>query len=102
MNPRSSTKRCSHGTTQNELSAPRSMAEAYSHRLRDCATIPRQRMRISVIIATRRRPHFLEETLRSLAAADTAGLDWELLVADNGGDAETRRVLDAATGLLPA
>jgi len=59
-------------------------------------------MRISVIIATRRRPHFLEETLRSLAAADTAGLDWELLVVDNAGDAETRRVLDAATGLLPA
>jgi GT2 family glycosyltransferase len=59
-------------------------------------------MRLSVIIATRRRPQFLADTLRSLAGADTAGLDWELLVVDNGGDPDANRgVVHDASQTLP-
>jgi len=59
-------------------------------------------MRISVIIATRRRPHSLAETLRSLAGADTNGLDWEVLVVDNGSDPEVLRVIKDAARTIPA
>ena len=58
-------------------------------------------MRLSVIIATRRRPQYLADTLRSFSDANTSGLDWELLVVDNGGDSDTTRVVGDAARRLP-
>lgn len=51
--------------------------------------------RVSVLIATRRRPQLLRETLRSLARASGSGRV-EVVVADNADDGETARVCEEA------
>ncbi len=56
---------------------------------------------LSVLVATRDRAPSLERMLASLAAADTAGLDWEVLVVDNGSRDETQAVLARFASSLP-
>ncbi len=56
---------------------------------------------VSVLIATRDRAASLERTLASLAAADTEGLAWELLVVDNGSGDATPAVLARFAAVLP-
>src|SRR5262245_59457251 len=61
---------------------------------------------ITVVIATRRRPGLLAETLRSLAAMPTDALSWELLIVDNAPDSDnvpgrdTQAVVDSAPQTL--
>ena len=55
---------------------------------------------VAIVIATRHRARELAGTLRSLAAMDGSGLEWEVVVVNNGADPETRRVaVEAATEL---
>jgi hypothetical protein len=62
---------------------------------------------VSVLLATRRRPAALAETLQGLASMAAGPFAWELVVVDNvddidsGGDAETRRVVEQAAPGLP-
>lgn len=55
----------------------------------------------SVLIATRDRCGSLARTLGSLAKQRGAGIDWEVVVVDNGSIDETRRVIDSFAGRLP-
>ena len=56
---------------------------------------------LSVLIATRDRAGSLARTLDSLVVQETLGLDWELLVVDNGSSDETRAVLARFGKTLP-
>lgn len=56
---------------------------------------------LSVLVATRDRASSLASTLASLTASDTAGLDWEILVVDNGSSDETPAVLADFASRLP-
>lgn len=56
---------------------------------------------LSVLVATRDRAASLDRTLASLAAADTEGLDWEILVVDNGSRDATQAVLARFSTALP-
>lgn len=56
---------------------------------------------LSVLLATRNRASLLEGTLRALARQETAGLAWEVIVADNGSTDRTSAVLEEARGYLP-
>lgn len=56
---------------------------------------------LSVLVATRDRAASLASTLESLVAARTTGLDWELLVVDNGSSDETPAVLAGFADRLP-
>src|SRR4051812_20676605 len=54
----------------------------------------------SVLIATRNRPAQLAETLGYLARQASDGVRFEVIVADNGGDAATAAVLADARAAL--
>ena len=56
--------------------------------------------RVSVIIATFNRAKVLRETLEHLARVDTAGLDVDFIVVDNGSTDETASVLETAPSSL--
>ncbi len=57
-------------------------------------------MNVSVIICTRNRAEYLRATLKSLANVNVpTGMAGELLVADNGSEDDTRRVVEEAAGL---
>jgi len=58
-------------------------------------------MDVSVIFATRDRADLLADTLRELEGQNTAGLTWELIVADNGSTDDTPAVLRRAAQTLP-
>lgn len=59
-------------------------------------------MYVSVIICTRNRAASLDRTLTSLAAmAVPAGLDWELLVVDNGSTDNTSAIIASFAKSLP-
>lgn len=57
-------------------------------------------MDCSVLLATRNRAESLDRTLASLAAQEAPGIEWEVLVADNGSTDDTRTVLERWTGRL--
>lgn len=56
---------------------------------------------VSVILATRDRDDLLETTLRRLAAQESGGIAWEVIVADNGSTDRTPAVLEEARSYLP-
>lgn len=56
---------------------------------------------ISVVIATRDRATSLAHTLESMAAMDTAGVSWEVVVVDNGSRDRTVEVLRSFMHRLP-
>jgi glycosyltransferase involved in cell wall biosynthesis len=58
-------------------------------------------MNISVLLATLKRPDLLEQTLKSFCALKTDGLEWEVLVVDNGDDEKTRDVVSKYYDRLP-
>ena len=58
-------------------------------------------MDVSVIIATRNRATMLEQTLESLANQKSTGLQWEVIVVDNGSEDSTAAVLCRAGSRLP-
>ena len=57
-------------------------------------------MKISVVIATHNRCVHLRDTLRSLATVSTAA-SWEVIVADNNSQDDTRDVVTAAARTFP-
>ncbi len=56
---------------------------------------------VTVTIATRNRASALRTTLASLERLDTAGLSWQVIVADNGSSDDTAAVLASADQRLP-
>jgi glycosyltransferase involved in cell wall biosynthesis len=56
---------------------------------------------LSVLVATCDRAASLARTLESFAASDTDGLDWQIVVVDNGSRDETRAVLERFAAELP-
>ena len=58
-------------------------------------------MKISIILATFNRNDLLTQTLQGLVDMDTAGLDWELILADNAGNDEAARIAESFTASLP-
>jgi glycosyltransferase involved in cell wall biosynthesis len=57
---------------------------------------------LSIAIATRNRAKALHMTLHSLARVDDAGVDWELVIVDNGSTDGTPEVASAFAPLLPS
>ena len=58
-------------------------------------------MKVSIILATFNRNDLLTQTLQGLVDMDTAGLDWEVILADNAGNDETARIAESFTASLP-
>lgn len=58
-------------------------------------------MHVSIIFATYKRNDLLTKTLQGIADADTQGIDWEVIVVDNAGDAETHQTAHRFTDELP-
>ncbi|MES1941142.1 glycosyltransferase [Salinisphaera sp. T5B8] len=58
-------------------------------------------MDVSILFATRNRAAQLERTLDCYRALDTQGLDWELLIVDNGSTDATAEVIERARQDLP-
>ncbi|MBS64127.1 glycosyltransferase [Salinisphaera sp.] len=58
-------------------------------------------MDVSILFATRNRAAQLERTLDCYRALDTHGLDWELLIVDNGSTDATAEVIERARRDLP-
>ena len=58
-------------------------------------------MDCTILLATRDRAASLDRTLQSIAAQEAPGLEWEVLVADNGSTDETGTVLERWAGQLP-
>lgn len=56
---------------------------------------------ISVLIATYRRPDILSLTLDSFRSLRVDGLHWEILVIDNAGDEDTRKIIHGYQNILP-
>ena len=56
---------------------------------------------ITMILSTYNRAKVLRTTLESMAALDTEGLDWEIVVVDNNSSDETRAVIESFAGRLP-
>lgn len=56
---------------------------------------------ISIVIATRNRAMRLDETLASIADMEPLDVGWELLIADNGSQDETRDVIEKHATALP-
>lgn len=57
-------------------------------------------MKASIVMTTYRRPHFLRAVLESIARQDLAGLDYEILVVNDGLEDETRSVVEEAAKTL--
>ena len=58
-------------------------------------------MDLSILFATRNRAPQLEETLEHYRALDTRGLQWELIVVDNGSSDGTFELLEKMSAHLP-
>lgn len=58
-------------------------------------------MDISAIIATYKRHHMLEETLKSFCKLNTEGITWELIIVDNANDTATKSVASKYKSVLP-
>lgn len=59
-------------------------------------------MTVSVVISTRNRSDTLRETLTRLARMRVAaGLEWEVVVVDNGSEDDTPEVVESFRGRLP-
>lgn len=58
-------------------------------------------MNISVLIATYKRPELLKATLESFLSLNISGIDWEILIADNCGDAATEQAINDFKSKLP-
>lgn len=56
---------------------------------------------LSVVIATRNRSDMLRSTLEHFCRLDVVGLNWEILIVDNGSTDSTQKVLSEAAGRLP-
>lgn len=56
---------------------------------------------LSILIATRSRADALERALHAMAAMDSAGLAWELVIVDNGSTDRTPRLLHEWLTRLP-
>ncbi|MDB5697217.1 MAG: putative glycosyltransferase [Alphaproteobacteria bacterium] len=57
---------------------------------------------VSVVVCTRDRPRQLGRMLQSAAALSVpAGLDWEMLIVDNGSPGQTAAVVESFAGVLP-
>ena len=50
-------------------------------------------LRVSVVVPTYRRPHLLDRCLTALCAQDLSADQYEIVVADDGNDARTRRLV---------
>jgi glycosyltransferase involved in cell wall biosynthesis len=59
------------------------------------------RIDVSVLMATYRRPAILQRTLQSFTELDTGDISWELVIADNAGDPETRAIVEGFKDRLP-
>ena len=58
-------------------------------------------MKVSIIFATYNRNDLLVQTLQGLVNMDTAGLDWEVILADNAGNEETASISKSFSSSLP-
>jgi hypothetical protein len=58
-------------------------------------------MDVSILFATRNRAAQLEQTLAHYQALDMKGLDWELLIVDNGSTDATADVIERMCTALP-
>jgi glycosyltransferase involved in cell wall biosynthesis len=58
-------------------------------------------MDCSILLATRDRAASLDRTLASIAAQEAPGIEWEVLVADNGSTDETGAVLERWAARVP-
>ena len=58
-------------------------------------------MKVSIIFATFNRNDLLVQTLQGLVNMDTAGLDWEVILADNAGNEETASISKSFSSSLP-
>jgi glucosyl-dolichyl phosphate glucuronosyltransferase len=58
-------------------------------------------MDVSLIIATRNRADLLRETLQQLRALNMSGIEWEVIVVDNGSEDDTLEVVQSAKADLP-
>lgn len=58
-------------------------------------------MYISILIATYKRPELLRKELESFCVMDMAGFIFEVLIADNADDSETRKVVELFYDKLP-
>ena len=58
-------------------------------------------MDISILFATRNRAAQLRQTLDCYRNLDTSGIDWELVIVDNGSSDDTAEVLEQASRDLP-
>ena len=56
---------------------------------------------LSIALATRNRARVLRLTLESLTRLDSGGVNWELVVVDNGSTDDTQLVLHSFTARLP-
>jgi glycosyltransferase involved in cell wall biosynthesis len=61
----------------------------------------RGRPALSILLATRNRASLLESTLAHFGGLELRGIDWELIVADNGSTDKTADVLERAGKRLP-
>ncbi len=58
-------------------------------------------MDLSIILATYRRGPILRETLESFTRLEAGDLEWDVWVADNADDDETRRLVESFQDRLP-
>ncbi len=58
-------------------------------------------MDISIVLATYKRPEILHRTLESFSYLDGEGIQWEVLVVDNAGDAATESEVKAWLSKIP-
>ena len=58
-------------------------------------------MNVSIIFATFNRNDLLKQTLQGLVNLDTSGLDWEVILVDNAGNAETARIAESFSESIP-
>ncbi|HEX4862702.1 MAG TPA: glycosyltransferase family A protein, partial [Acidimicrobiales bacterium] len=56
---------------------------------------------ITVVVPTYKRPHLLEQCLRSLAAQDLSADRFEIVVIDDASGDDTREVLEQASRQMP-
>lgn len=58
-------------------------------------------MDCSILLATRNRAASLDQTLASIAAQEAPGIEWEVLVADNGSTDDTAAVIERWAARVP-
>ena len=58
------------------------------------------RIDVSVIISTRNRADLLRQTLQSLRRQKTQGIQWQLVIVDNGSSDETAQILKKTSSQL--